>query len=161
MLRVRTSFGGMTQGPALSTMYFQGSDQTSAQDAADAVGAFWTAARACYVTYGTATVLPEVYSIDPSNGEALNVFTVTGSTRSGLSASSALPVASQGLLRLNTGAFIGGRQVKGHIFIPGATEDLNDVGVPTATYKNTLETAAAALIADADSILEVWSKANG
>jgi hypothetical protein len=59
-------------------------------------------------------------------------------------AGDALPYATQGLLRLGTAAFIGGRRVQGRQFIPGLTETANagTPAQPTTSVMTSMQNAA-------------------
>ena len=68
----------------------------------------------------------------------------------------------QGLLRWTTGEIVNGRQLRGRMFIPGIEEGRNNTsGRPESTFISAVNTAAAALIADANTELVVWHRPQG
>lgn len=159
MFRVRTAWTGWPGAPALSTLYFEDSGGQLAQDAADAVQAFWTALSGRIMSSSS-------WAIDTAVDEMTTAGVVTGTTAvtgtltgSGSAAGHSLPPATQGLIRWRTGFFVGGREIRGRTFVPTPSENDSDFN-PASGYITTLNTAAAALIADADSQLVVWSKTN-
>lgn len=161
MLRVRVDLAAMTNGPGLSTFYFLGTGGTAASDAASAVATFWDGLESKLPSYGTWALQTNVAEIDPATGALEDLHVVAAASGTGTDSSPQLPFAAQGLIRLNTGAIIGGRQIKGHIFIPGPSEASSDAGRPTGTYRDALASAAAGLVGDSDSQWAVWSRTNG
>lgn len=161
MYRVRTAITGGPGGAELNTMYFDNSLTLTAQDAADAVRAFWDSIKGVIKAGYTMQVESNVVHVADFTGVPTGISTVTTAPVGGTNGLEALPGATQGLLRLHTGVYYGGRELQGRIFIPGPTEDNNDVGgVPKSTYRATLDAALATLIADPDSNLFVWSRKN-
>lgn len=150
----------MTTGPAVSTMFFTGSGLTDAQAANTAVGAFWNSLTALYPGYGVATTEDQATELT-STGGLVALFGVTPIAHAGSNNSDALPPQVQGLLRCSTGVILGGRQVKGHVFIPGACENHNAPGgVPAEAYKVAVAVAADGLIGAAIPWI-VWSRRYG
>ena len=160
-LRVRTSFTGVTGSPWLSTMYFLQAAGAPTQANADAavvkVGTYWTAIKAVMNNATSYTTLPDVAVLE-TDGTLTGSFATTPQTGTGASATDALPIASQGLVRWLTGSFVSGRQLRGRTFLPALTETASTGGVPTATVIGTINTANTALIAATDPRLAVWSK---
>lgn len=161
MMRVRTGFTGIQGSPWLSTMYFQGDTQTEANAAVVAVKAFWDACRVWLdneVVYATE---PEVPVLNTTTGEITGVFNTTSLTNTGNVAGVMLPPAAQGLIRWRTGHFEAGREVRGRTFIPGITQTgVTGNGLLNGGAVTAFNAAAAALIADANSVLAVWSRAH-
>ena len=148
MLRVRTAWSGSAQSlPYVTTMYFGGITQAEADAAAAGVRAFWDAIKGRVSSTLIATVEPEVPLVNITTGDVTDVFATVTTPVTGTDVGSALPWATQGLLRLSTATFVGGRRVKGHVFIPGTTENSNAGGVPEAVYGTTINPAAATLAA--------------
>lgn len=159
LLRVRVNLANMTVGPGLSTFFFNGTGQTAADAAADAAHDFYEAIKGHMPNYGTATVDAEVDELNPVGGGLLASYAVTPQQTTGTATNDQLPAATQGLLRLATGVIVAGRQLKGHLFIPGATEaDCAAGGVPAAAYATVVNNAGAALAADTLSDWVVWSR---
>lgn len=160
MWRVRTSFTGVTGAPWVSTAFFNETAGT-AQQAATAVGAFWNSADSLMEASVSWTTLADVEDVDPVTGNVTSVVNTTPVTGSGVAATTGLPVATQGVVRWRTGVYVGGREVRGRWFIPGLATTANTDGVPSSTMLSTLNTAAATLIADANTVLFIWSRKNG
>jgi hypothetical protein len=99
-----------------------------------------------------------VATVDSTTGDITALTAVTSQTGTGGSVGDALPYATQGLVRLRTGFFVGGKEIRGRIFIPGLTETDSDIGVPSSFVVGAWNTAVAALIADANSVLLVYSR---
>jgi len=159
LFRVRTVFSGVQGAPWLSTMYFDNGAGT-AQQAATAVGVFWGAVDNRMATSVAWATEAEVVLIDDTNGQPQASTATTPASGGGSGAATQLPIVTQGLLRMRTGVFIGGREVKGRCFIPGLTENDNDLGVPNASITPVVDAAAAALVATANAQLVVFSRAH-
>lgn len=160
MYRVRTQITGGQGGPYLSTMYFNVIGGLTAANANAAIGAFWLAVKGKVASGMVMATEAEVATIDIGTGEVTGLTPVTPVSNTGTAAGDTLPPASQGLLRFRTGTFVGGREIRGRLFIPGACEVDSTSGVPVAGYLTTLNSAASALIADANSELVIYSKAH-
>lgn len=159
MHRVQTIATGLQGGEWLSTMYFSTSGGSAAA-AKSAVTAFWTACAPVISSNVSMVVQADVFDIDPADGAILGVEVTTQTTVLGTESASPLAGATQGLLRLFTGAYLGGRQVRGRTYIWGPTVDQLASGGTSGTYRSTVNAAAATLIADAGSQLVVWSRKN-
>lgn len=160
VLRVVTKFTGATGSPYYNTLMFTGTGATNAQDAADAARAFWNAFQGTIADTIKADVQSEVEELNVGTGKVEAVHSKTTSQISMAASNTMLPRTTQGLIRVRTGFFVDGREQRGRIFIPCLTEVSNDIGVPSSGIKSTANTAAAALIADADSTWCVYSRAN-
>lgn len=158
--RVRVEFSGMQGAPWLATHVFQEGAGSAAQAVA-AVGTFWGAVDATMDNEVNWTTLTDVESFDAATGNVTAVTSVTAVTGSGALALEALPLASQGLVRWRTGVYVSGREIRGRTFIPGLADSANDNGNLAASVATTIGNAANALIADANSQLEIWSRVNG
>ena len=163
ILRVRTVFVGVTGSPWLSTLWFAGATASPTQAEADAAvaaaGAFWGAVDANMSNLVTWSTEPSVGVIDLS-GVQTGAYTTTPQTGTGASAGSLLPFAVQGLIRTLTGSFVGGRQIRGRIFVPGLTELQTGAGVMDSATITAFNLAISNLIADVNSSLVVFSRVN-
>jgi hypothetical protein len=104
---------------------------------------------------------PICLAIEASTGVLTGAFAGTDPTTVvGGAVGDLLPRQTQGLLRLNTSTVIGGRRVRGRLFIPGALESDNSSAQPTGTYLSDLNVAAATLLAAGAtaSSLVVWHR---
>jgi hypothetical protein len=159
-LRVRTQFLGVTGSPWLNTLNFLGAGSAPTQAEADLavakVGAFWGSVDNLMSTTVTWATLPDVAVIE-LDGVQTGAFSTTPATGAGSAADSILPFATQGLLRLLTNFFIGGRQLRGRIFIPGYTEASSNLGIPVVGATANWTAAGAVLAAATNPRLAVWS----
>lgn len=101
------------------------------------VAAFYPATAAItYVTVGD--------FIEETTGELQGQ--ATGTAPSAITATGTgdfLPQQTQGLMRYYTGAFFGGRQVRGRTYLPNPLESSNDAsGVPSAAYRTAWQAGA-------------------
>jgi len=162
ILRVRTAWSGYQGVPYLSTHYFSRIDGGSAAFAADAVHALWVGAKDVISSSLSWTIEPEVAVIDSATGTLTGVDNIGGgNSGTGDASGEILPFATQGLLRLGTTTVVEGRILKGHTFIPGATEAHSNLGVPTSGYRGVIDAAFADMLAVDDSFLLVWSRTHG
>lgn len=160
MYRVRTVFTGVQGSPWLSTMML---DQLagSAAQAVTAVGTFWGAVDALMGNTVNWTTQADVELVNAATGQVTGITTTTPATGTGALAGELAPLVSQGLVRWRTGVYVAGREVRGRTFIPGLHINSVDDGSVLAASVTTVNTAAAALIADANSALEIWSRVLG
>lgn len=162
MYRVTTVFSGtLITGGGINRLYFADTGGLTAQNAVTAAGNFWNAIRPQMSTSVTWTTQPIVDVMDPVSGNITSQIPVTGSSFSGTNGAAQIAKATQGLLQLRTGIFVGGREVRGRIFIPGCTTTSVSAGNADSVYTAALVTAGQAMIADANSTLGVWSKTHG
>lgn len=157
MLRLRINYSGFVQGFSILHFDSQGGLTTAAQDAADAVSGFLTAIRVDITTAQVMQVDPEVLIVNEATNQVTGVESVTSSPISGSEATEVLPQLAMALVRWRTGTFVNGREIRGRTFIPGYCVDGSDAGELTPTLVAGLTSNAQALIADADSILQVYS----
>jgi len=162
VLRVRTSFAGVAGAPYLSTMYFMTGDTLpDAQAANTAVGTFWSTIDAQLLTSLSWSTDPEV-SVLTTAGVLTGSHAVTPVTGTGNIAGSLTPPATQGLVRWATPIYVAGRRVRGRTFIPAIPQSLlSSSGGPALALSTAVNNAAAALIADANANLGIWSRKNG
>jgi hypothetical protein len=113
------------------------------------------------VTGATATIDPEVAEIDSATGNLVATFPVTQDVVTFAGGTGPLPRANQGLIRMGTALYLNGRRVVGHLFIPGVVSAVNNNGAPTTAYVSSLQTAANALMNDAQTFWCVYSRVNG
>jgi hypothetical protein len=157
--QVRTLFtGGGVTGGGVNTMHFWGSGGT-AQQAVTAVGAFWNAVDPYMSSLVAWETDPEVSAIDDTTGNQIGVTITTPVNSAGTDSSGISTLQTQALVKLRTISIVGGRELRGRIFIPGIPKSLiTSTGGVSTTLSSVVNTAAAALIADANSKLVVFSK---
>lgn len=165
MYRVRTSFGNIQGAPYLNTAYWvdlDPADAVAAQAAVDHMRDFWTAMNSNMAAGMSWSVSGNVDVIEALTGNLLSSFSVTQRSGSGTAAGTIAPTSVQGLLRLRSTTFLGGRRVQGHWNIPGVVNGaIGTGGGPLAAYNTALNAAAATLVASSDPALVIWSKRNG
>lgn len=161
MLRVRINWTGPTVvGGGLSTHYFTGDDtQTGANNAAAALNTFWDAI-CLQLGNATAWSLDPIVAVLDVNGEQTGQFTVAAQSGAGALTATYEAIATNGLIQWRTGAFVGGRQIRGRTFITGITQANVSGGAPHSNIITAVNNASAALVADANTTLAVWSKKN-
>lgn len=146
LTRVTTRFvGGPAVGGGINKLYFE--DSLAPADAAGAVQDFWTACAAVQVNTLQMIVDGTMEIVDVESGQVTGLATTDTVTITGANNQDPLPKASQGLLRLRTGDFIGGRERRGRIFVPGLLEANNDAGQVGTSLRNALNTAGEILTA--------------
>lgn len=159
--RIRTVFTGVAGAPYYSNLYFSSLGGTEEQ-ARVAVYTLWQALATTLRSGMTGTVQADVPLIDPVTGDILNVNTGTDKITTFTNSTAPLPPSNQGLVRLLTGAFVGGRQVRGRTFIPGLTIGASTTaGAVTSAIQTQLNTNFATLVGTANADLVVWSRKNG
>lgn len=160
--RVRVVWTGANiQGGGLSTFYFTAGVGT-AQQQVSAAGAFLSATNSVRTAGVVFATLPDVDTLNIETGTLEAVTSTTTVSGTGTSAGDFCPPQTQGLLRLITAGIFGGRLLRGRIFLPAVNEvDNASNGVPSVTYRNAYDTAAATLIADTNTDWVVWSQTHG
>lgn len=133
MWRVQTQLFGVGGGTAYNNLYFDASAVgMNAPEAQDIVASFWNGIGAYIRSGSTSIVQPEVEQVNTESGEVFNVVSLTARSTTNTGTGDPLPPANQYRLRLTTDDFIGGRRLRGSIFIPGLTESVSTNGVPTS-----------------------------
>lgn len=146
-------------GGGLSTFYMLNSVGTVAQQVA-AVATFLDNSESSRSTSLSWATSADVAVIDDATGNLVSMESVTPETGVGTGTGDLAPYATQGLLRLYTTTVVGGRLLRGRLFLPGVTEGAN-TGIPSAGYISNYNTVAAALISDANTAWAVWSRTHG
>lgn len=150
MQRIRTIFTGVAGTPWYNNLYFN-EESGSPNDRISAVFEFWNTLAAVINDSVTFQVQGDVAFVDDATGDIVEVQTDLAQSGAGDETGDPLPHANQGLLRLRTGVYVGGRQIVGRVFVPGMTESVATNGLLTSTAITQLETAAAVLKDDEGS----------
>jgi hypothetical protein len=158
LMRVTTTITGAQGSPWLSTLHFDTSGGGTAQQAANAVATFWGAVDNFMDSSTSWVTNPTVVAFDEANGENSAFFTVTTAGAVGAVADISLPYATQALIRLFSDDVVNSHQVRGRIFVPGITRNNLGEGVANAALITGLNAAIAALIADTNCVLSIWSR---
>lgn len=159
--RVRVVWTGTpVAGGGLSTFYFNEGDGSAAQQVA-AVATFLDSTEDRRTTGLSWATESDVATIDIADGTLIALTSVTPESGTGTATGDRLGPINQVLIRLFTDTVIGGRLLRGRLFMPGAVEAMNTATgfvdpAATADY----EAAGAALIANTDVTWQVWSRAH-
>lgn len=146
LLRVRTVFTGGPGAPLLNTLFFEGNTPTDATNAAAATRAFWNAFQGIICDVWKADVQPEVVMLTPDDGSPILVYPTTSTQIVMAASNTGLPQANQAVIRLRTGAYEDGREIRGRIYVPGLNQNSNNQGDVATGTASTLLTAANTLI---------------
>lgn len=121
--RATTVWTGLPGMPGYTTLYCDSSNATPS-DFTDGIGEFLTEIKTDFISQDvTATVLDEVQTVDSTNGQITGVDSGGGNkVFTGALTQDSLPLSTQLLLQFRTGAFFGGRELRGRMFIPGLCE---------------------------------------
>lgn len=158
MYRVRCQLSGsLITGPAVSTFWFDQAGGT-AQQAVTAVQAFWESLDNHVQESINIASEPDVAFVDETTGETTGYITTTPFSDAGETAQANTSRDTQGIVQLRTGTFVGGKEVRGRIFIPGVPAGDVTNGMPASGYKTALTTAGDALVANATSLWVVYSR---
>nr|CRY97797.1 hypothetical protein [uncultured prokaryote] len=162
MIRIRTVFTGVAGSPYYTNMYFDAADVAAAQDAHDLVLQFWDDIAGMRRSLLSGTVEGVVPVINPATGDITGSYgLVEKNVSAGGDSTDPLPPATQALLTLATGVYVGGRQLQGRTFLPGFGENANAApGVLRSEYVATINAAAYDLLNTGPDWV-VWSRKNG
>jgi len=161
LVRYRVEVAGLVGGPGLSTFYHDTALGSGlVQDFCDSVEDYVNGMKAITSSTITWTGQTIADTIDRADGRTLSQEPVTGFTISGTDAATPMAPTTQGLIRMNTGAFVSGRQVIGHTYWPAPTEAVNDTpGKPSTGYVAGAQAQAQAML-DSDVGWVVYSRKN-
>lgn len=162
ILRLNSVWTGSTGSPYFTQTYYTGAADVAHAD--DAINALYTLfnAMSTYIDDAlTVTISGDAEVIDVSNGQITSVVSTTGAVKSFTGTGDALPTLVQGLAVFNTGSYINGRQLKGHMYLPGMLEANNTVvGLPAASMTSTITGFLTTYAADS-SDPTVFSRTHG
>lgn len=141
--RIETTINGLSGMPAFSRFHFEAEPGLDPEVAATQVRTFWWAIKSYLKDSITVQTLGEVPVIDLATGQIIDVLSITPPDAVlGTDTGESLPYATQALVRFTTGQYVNGRQLRGRMFVPGATEANSSGGVPASGYVSTLASAA-------------------
>jgi hypothetical protein len=138
--RVRTVLTGVAGSPWYSNLYCAGSTSDASLEI-DAIGEFWDAVSAVMHTSVTWRVEGIVANVNDATGSIVSTSSNSDYTGAGLDTGDLLPIATQGLLQMRTGIYVGGREIRGRLFVPGAVEDSSTAGKPGTVFRDTVQAA--------------------
>jgi hypothetical protein len=151
--------GPSVVGGGLSTFYFFDNVGTPAQHVA-AAALFLSSSEALRISGTVWTTVADVATLNTATGALEGITSTTTSTGTGTASGDATPPTTQGLLRLYSNTVVGGRLLRGRLFLPGVPETLS-TGAPTAAFLTGYNASAANLVASANADWAVWSKTHG
>lgn len=159
LARVRSIFTGVAGTPWYSNLYFldDGADRI-APDAVEWVSDFWEDLAVNMVSGIAINIEPLVPTYDEATGDLIAQTATAPTGNAGSNVGTALPWATQGLIRLRTEGIVNNRAVHGRIFVPGADEGNSNNGVPQSGYLTTMQSAIDALILASTNTLAVWAR---
>lgn len=164
IMRVRTVISYGAGGPGFSTCYFLpatlGGSAADATNCAAAVRAFWAALAARLNNSGAAATSGQCDVINDITGALVGAFTgATPAIVPFTGAGSALPPATQILVRLNTATVINNRRIEGRTFAGPVDSNSSTNGLPVVAVGTAAAAAGAALLAVAGGALPlVWHR---
>lgn len=163
MLRVNTLWIGLGANGGGITQFFFTNLVGDAQGCVDATQDFWDALLPGINDGTSFEIEPLVTELNDSTGALVSVVPVTTEgVKAGTASGDQAPTATQGLLRLTTGAVINGRILRGRVFIPAVDEFYTaSDGNPSSAYRDLLEAAGQALVDDPTASWAVWHRPNG
>lgn len=154
--------GPQIRGGGVTQSYFNDAAGT-AQDACDALDAFWADVINTVKSGNSVQINPQVLGLDETDGSLNGQTIVTpAGPHNGTNSGEPLPPASQMLLRWFTPQVANNRLIRGHWFLPAQTDGANtsagqvDPGTIAAVVGSMQD-----LIDDADSQLAIWHRPNG
>lgn len=141
MLRTTAVMSGVQGTPYYQQFHWGGDTAGEAAAAADAHEAFYNQ-LVNFLTAGLSILVQsEVEQVDPATGQIVAVYPATTATAVCAGAGEMLPWATQGLIRLRTGQFANGREIRGRVFVPGWLESSSTAGKPISAVLNAQNTA--------------------
>lgn len=161
--RVRTVMTGVAGTPWYTNTYHT-FVAGAGQGCVDALRDFWTAWAGALDNSVTALVEGDTALLDDVTGAITGIDAVISRTVTFTGATAALPPANQVVMNMFTGTFIGGRQLRGKMFIPGNLAVSSDAnGAVVTSIRTGVVTHGTALIANtsAPGPLRIWSRKNG
>ena len=160
MFRLTYVFTGPAGTPYYSRQYFEGTTQADVDEAATRLEDFWQSFNTYIQSSMLGTLQGEAEVIDASTGLITNVLSAGTSVVTFAGGAANVPLATQGLIRLQTTLFLNGRRLQGRIFIPGLAQAANALGVPSAGFQANMASAGLALagLGTLNSALVVYSE---
>lgn len=160
--RVRTVFSGVAGSPYYNNMYFT-LVNGSASAVIAAVDTFWESFDSTCITALTWDVLGDTELVDEATGSLVGVESGTALSGASNGGTTPLPFATQLCINTFTGTFVGGRQLRGKIFIPALASITNVAGDPAPATITAANTAINTLVSNTSGPgpLRVYSPTHG
>jgi hypothetical protein len=160
-MRAEVTWTGLQGAPYFTALNFIATGQTGADAVGVAVSDFLGSIDNSLSSSLSYSLSSEVTQYNDTTGEPVAVFAIDPFTGTCGDATEVLPPVDQGLARLLTGSYVGGRQIRGRIFIPGLTQASNDGGRLISTWRTAISDAIALMVDQPDASLAVWSPTHG
>lgn len=152
--------GTYVVGGGVSSFYFNSAAGTPAQ-AVTAVVDFLNGSEDRRHSSITWSCGADIDTLNVGTGALEATDNFTPATGTGTNGGQPLPPATQGLLRITTGIVVAGRLLRGRIFLPGNTENDNDLGAPVSAYQTDYNALADTMIGLGTADWSVWSRTHG
>ena len=155
--------------PGLTQMWWSpGTVGGSTADATDILARFraiWESFKVHMSTTVSIDYDPICIAVEATTGVLTGAFSGTDpATTVGTGTGDELPRQTQGLCRLGTSTVVGGRRVRGRVFVPGTLEsDNTGSGLPSSTYTTAITTGFATIFTPGAtaSLPVVWHRPQG
>jgi hypothetical protein len=131
--RIRTLFTGVAGSPAYSNLFFDAST-VDAGTYQTAVLEAWDSNSSVFQSALTITMVNPIPIINVATGQVVDVAVGDGGDTQGTDSNDALPPTNCALVRMHTGIFVAGREIRGRCFVPYFTEANSTGGKPTSAF---------------------------
>ena len=162
MIRIKVNWAGLGGGPYLSTFYFSDTfDQTHVDNARGGVNALLNTYRSlmasgCTITATTAD------NIDLAGVLSGSLALTTPINLASNGSGNWLPRVAQHLVSIRTGSYLGGRELRGRIYLPQPlVSTVDSGGNPSTSFATTMNTALTTFRTTSGYTPVVWSKHAG
>ena len=164
MIRVKTTFTGVTGSPYFSQFNFIGNDGTdsvaNANASLTATKNFWVQMNGAMATSLSWTHLGTCDVVDPASGKITAQVAGTTQTGAGTGGTSMLPQEVQALIRWDTGLYPVKRRLVGHTFVPGLVQGACASNGSPAALMTTCATNAIPALLTAPTLVKfvIWHR---
>lgn len=156
---LRTVWDGVAGAPYYTTLAVDASDPGNIDQVRDAWEDFLQDQASNIDTRIAANIQGDVPVVDLATGTLVRVETITPAIIDMNGLGDILPASTQGLCRLRTGLVVGGRRLRGRLFLPGMTEaNSTAAGVPSSALQSDVDAALTLLITASAGAWVVYSR---
>lgn len=159
LTQVRTVTTGVVGAPFYTNFFFADSTGSPATAHAATVS-FWSDAKSAIIGSLKMTVEGEMRLVESTTGDIVGFDNVTPVDVQGTASGDPLPFQVQGYVRARTSLAVGGRRLRGGVFMPGPAEGDSNGGVPSAIYLEVIRNAANKLATNANADWHIYSRVN-
>lgn len=163
MLRVRTIVTGVTGTPWYYNHYYGGTTSGEAAQALVATKAWVDGLKAIQYTGLTSQVQADVAYMNPTTGDVLGIYAGSSATYLSTGAGARSSYVDQILVRLRTGVYNAGREIRGRWFLPGIRQVAYVNGGVDASFITSINGINNSLLTAGTGAggLVVWSRTGG